>query len=57
MYFEENVEKTTEELELEVAQELYCLGGFDNYDTFSSFEVDPDDDEDIYIPGTDEKIN
>ncbi len=26
-------------------------------EAFGSFEVNPDPDEDIYIPGTDEKIN
>ena len=49
--------ETVEEIELESNID-FTFNEEDgiNYEAFGSFEVDPDPDEDIYIPGTDEKI-
>ncbi len=46
--------ETVEEISLEVNVEENELN---DYEQFGSFEIDPLPDEDIYIPGSDEKIN
>jgi len=46
--------ETVEEVELDINLEESSV---EDYENFGSFEIDPNPDEDIYIPGTDEKIN
>ncbi len=62
MEFEGYIEETIEEIELELngdSSEDDSTEDSEDEDSgsFGSFEIDPDAEDEVYIPGTDEKIN